>query len=100
MAICGAGTALLPRHTRRPVRRLAQRGRLAEIEAELPGAHADVATRRTTLEHAQAAFEAAASNETETRSRERDLNRQTARLSALAEGRARLTASLDEANAA
>jgi chromosome segregation protein len=78
-------------------RRLAQRSRLSEIEGELPAAHADVEARRDTLQRAQAAFDAAAASETETRSRERDLNRQTARLSALAEARARLTASHDEA---
>jgi chromosome segregation protein len=78
-------------------RRLAQRSRLSEIEGELPAAHADVEDRRGALQQAQAAFDTAAASETETRSRERELNRQTARLSALAEARARLTASLDEA---
>ncbi|HVV78833.1 MAG TPA: chromosome segregation protein SMC [Pseudolabrys sp.] len=78
-------------------RRLAQRSRLAEIESELQPAHADVEAKRNALQQAQAAFEAAATAETETRARERELNRQTARLSALAEARTRLTASLDEA---
>ena len=45
-------------------------------------------------------FDAASHTEAETRARERDLNRQAARLSALAEARARLTASRDEASAA
>jgi chromosome segregation protein len=79
-------------------RRLAQRSRLSEIESELTPAHADVEAKRDTLRLAQAVFEVAASNETETRARERDLSRQTGRLSALAEARTRLTASLDEAN--
>jgi chromosome segregation protein len=79
-------------------RRLAQRSRLSEIESELTPAHADVDAKRDTLRLAQAVFEVAASNETETRARERDLSRQTGRLSALAEARTRLTASLDEAN--
>jgi chromosome segregation protein len=79
-------------------RRLAQRSRLSEIESELTPAHADVEAKRDALQQAQAAFEAAASHETETRARERDLSRQTGRLSALAEARTRLTASFDEAN--
>ncbi|HWC91942.1 MAG TPA: chromosome segregation protein SMC [Pseudolabrys sp.] len=78
-------------------RRLAQRGRFAEIETELPGARADVDAKRRTLEATQAAFAAAGATEAETRTRERDLNRQAARLSALAEARARLSASRDEA---
>ncbi|MDI3470823.1 MAG: Chromosome partition protein smc [Pseudolabrys sp.] len=81
-------------------RRLAQRSRLSEIESELPSAHADVEERRKALADAQGAFEAAAANESETRTRERELNRQTARLSALAEARTRLTTNLDEATAA
>jgi chromosome segregation protein len=78
-------------------RRLAQRSRLSEIEGELPAAHADVEDRRSALQQAQAAFDAAAASETETRARERDLNRQTGRLAALAEARTRLTGSLEEA---
>jgi len=81
-------------------RRLAQRSRLSEIEAELPAAHADVEHKRNALQQAQTAFDAAAASETETRAHERDLNRQTGRLAALAEARTRLTASLDEATAA
>jgi len=81
-------------------RRLAQRSRFAEIDAELASARAEVDEKRQALAAAQAAFEAAGLTETETRTRERDLNRQAARLSALAEARARLTASRDEASAA
>src|SRR5579885_3233159 len=81
-------------------RRLAQRSRFAEIDAELASARAEVEDKRTALAAAQSAFEAAGSAQTESRSRERDLNRQAARLSALAEARARLTASRDEATAA
>src|SRR4029078_9941537 len=57
----------------------------------------DVETKHRVLQAAQAAFESASSAETETRTRERDLNRRGARLSALAEARARLTMSRDEA---
>ena len=81
-------------------RRLAQRSRFAEIDAELVTARADVDDKRRTLETAQAAFDAAGATETESRTRERDLNRQAARLSALAEARTRLTTSRDEASAA
>jgi chromosome segregation protein len=78
-------------------RRLAQRNRFAEIDSELESARGDVEAKRRALEAAQSAFDAASSAETETRARERDLNRQAARLSALAEARARLTMSRDEA---
>src|SRR5215831_7849356 len=81
-------------------RRLAQRSRFAEIDAELADARSDVDAKRSALTQAQAGFEAANVAETETRARERDLNRQAARLSALAEARARLTMSRDEAAAA
>ena len=81
-------------------RRLAQRSRLAEIDAELVTARAEVDRKRATLQAAQAAFEAAGHTESETRTRERDLNRHAARLSALAEARTRLTTSRDEASAA
>ena len=79
-------------------RRLAQRSRLSEIEAELPEAKSDAESKRRALDEAQAALDAAASAQTETRSRERELNRQTARLSALSEARSRLTASIAEVN--
>ena len=81
-------------------RRLAQRSRLAEIDGELVTARREVEDKRRALEATQAAFDAASSTETETRARERDLNRQATRLSALAEARARLTTSRDEATAA
>ena len=78
-------------------RRLAQRNRFTEIDTELESARGDVEAKRRALETAQSAFDAASSTETETRARERDLNRQAARLSALAEARARLTMSRNEA---
>ncbi|HET9717246.1 MAG TPA: AAA family ATPase [Pseudolabrys sp.] len=81
-------------------RRLAQRSRFAEIELELSSARSEAEVRRHTLAMAQAAFEAASSAESETRARERDLNRQAARLSALVEARMRLITSRDEAAAA
>ncbi len=81
-------------------RRLAQRSRFAEIDGELVAARAEVDGKRSALDAAQAAFDAAGHAETETRARERDLNRQAARLSALAEARTRLSASRDEASAA
>jgi chromosome segregation protein len=81
-------------------RRLAQRGRFAEIDGELATARAELDDKRAALATAQAVFEAAGRVQTESRSRERDLNRLAARLSALAEARTRLTASLDEASAA
>ena len=80
-------------------RRLAQRSRFADIDGELVTARAEVDGKRSALATAQAAFDAAGHTETETRARERDLNRQAARLSALAEARTRLTASRDEASA-
>jgi chromosome segregation protein len=80
-------------------RRLAQRSRFAEIDGELTTARSEVDDKRASLHAAQAAFEAASTSETETRTRERDLNRQAARLSALSEARTRLTTSRDEAAA-
>src|SRR4029079_11125597 len=64
---------------------------------ELEGARGDVEAKRRALQAAQSAFDAASSIETETRARERDLNPQGAPHSALAEARARLTMSRDEA---
>jgi chromosome segregation protein len=80
-------------------RRLAQRSRFAEIDGEVAVVRAELDTRRAALESAQAVFDAASTSETETRARERDLNRQAARLSALSEARTRLTASRNEASA-
>ena len=79
-------------------RRLAQRSRFAEIDTELVAARAAVDNQRKALEAAQSAFDAAGHAESEARARERDLNRQAARLSALAEARTRLSASRDEAS--
>jgi chromosome segregation protein len=81
-------------------RRLAQRSRFAEIDAELATARAETDGKRGLLEAAQAAYVAANTAETETRTRERDLNRHASRLSALVEARMRLTTSRDEATAA
>ncbi|HZL40892.1 MAG TPA: chromosome segregation protein SMC [Pseudolabrys sp.] len=81
-------------------RRLAQRSRHAEIDSELSSARAEVEGKRKALDKAQAAFDAASTTEAETRTRERDLNRQAARLSALDEARTRLSTSRDEASAA
>jgi chromosome segregation protein len=81
-------------------RRLAQRSRFAEIDGELVTARAEVDDQRRALQAAHSAFDAASTSETETRTRERDLNRQAARLSALSEARTRLAASRDEAVAA
>jgi chromosome segregation protein len=81
-------------------RRLAQRSRFAEIDSELATARAEADGKRGLLEAAQAAYEAANASETDSRTRERDLNRQATRLSALVEARIRLTTSRDEATAA
>ncbi len=81
-------------------RRLAQRSRVAEIDRELEAARAEVEAKRRILQAAQSAFEAAGHTESETRNRERDLNRQSARLSALGEARTRLVGGRNEATAA
>jgi chromosome segregation protein len=81
-------------------RRLAQRSRFAEIDSELESARAELEDKRRTLSGAQSAFEAAGHAESESRTRERELNRQSSRLSALAEARTRLTTSHEEAAAA
>ena len=81
-------------------RRLAQRSRFAEIDGELASARSEVEAKHRALAAAQSAFDLASSTESETRTRERDLNRQAARLSALAEARTRLNMSRDEATAA
>jgi chromosome segregation protein len=81
-------------------RRLAQRSRFAEIDGELLTARTEVEAKRASLETALAAFNAAGHTESETRARERDLNRQAARLSALSEARTRLIASRNEATGA
>jgi chromosome segregation protein len=81
-------------------RRLAQRSRFNEIDSELASARAGADVKRSALQSAQVAFETAGQTETSSRARERDLNRQAARLSALAEARMRLTTSRNEATAA
>ncbi len=99
-------------------RRLAERARLADIEAELLTARADAETARGQAEAAQSALQAASTAEGEARNAarerqrdsnaardrhdaaEREVNRNAARLSALAEAQARLTTSRDETNAA
>jgi len=99
-------------------RRLAERARLADIEAELQTARADAETARGAAEAAQLALQAASSAEGEARNAarerqreanaardrhdaaERDVNRNAARLSALAEAQTRLTTSRDETIAA
>jgi chromosome segregation protein len=99
-------------------RRLAERARLADIESELQVARAEAETARGQAEAAQAALQAASAAETEARNAarerqrdsnavrdrhdaaEREVNRNTARLSALAEAQTRLTASRDETRAA
>ena len=99
-------------------RRLAERARLSDIEAELQSARADAESSRGLAEAAQSALQAAASAEAEARNAarerqretnaardgheaaEREVNRNAARLSALAEAQTRLTASRDETLAA
>ncbi len=99
-------------------RRLAERARLAEIESELQTARAEAETAFARVEGAETALRAASAGETDARNAarerqrevntardaheagERELNRNAARLSALTEARARLTASRDEAQAA
>ena len=81
-------------------RRLAQRSRFTEIDAELASARSEADGKRGLLEAAQEKFDTANTSEAESRTRERDLNRQAARLSALVEARIRLTTSRDEATAA
>jgi chromosome segregation protein len=99
-------------------RRLAERARLADIESELQTARSEAETARGLGEAAQAALQAAATAETDARNAarerqreantardqhdaaEREVNRNTARLSALAEAQTRLTASRDETAAA
>jgi chromosome segregation protein len=99
-------------------RRLAGRNRLADIEAELRIVRADLELRRETVTAAEAEVAASRDAENAARTRwrdlqhaadaardrhaaaERDLNRITSRRSALAEGQARLTTAMAEADAA
>jgi chromosome segregation protein len=99
-------------------RRLAERSRLAEIDAELLKARAEAEVKRGRLSEAQSVLTAAASAEWNAHERrraaqrevdaarenhalaEREIARNAARISALREAQARLTASRDEAVAA
>jgi len=99
-------------------RRLAERARLADIEAELQVARRELETARAQKEAAEAGLREAAERETAARAAardaqreanvardryeaaERDSSRHAARLSALQEARTRLTATRDEAAAA
>ncbi|MGE3144156.1 MAG: chromosome segregation protein SMC [Pseudorhodoplanes sp.] len=99
-------------------RRLAERNRLAEIEAELVVARTDVETKRHAAQAAEAEVEATAKVEAEARARwrqlqhesdnarerfvaaEREANQKAARRSALGEASARLAKSREEAEAA
>jgi chromosome segregation protein len=95
-------------------RRLAGKNRLADIEAELKTLRQDVEAKRALVTVAEAEVAAAAAADAAARARwrerqhaalaarelhaagEREVGRNTARLSALAEAKARLTASRDE----
>ncbi|MFZ1923324.1 MAG: chromosome segregation protein SMC [Xanthobacteraceae bacterium] len=97
-------------------RRLAERGRLEEIESELAAARSDVEAKRLAAEAAEAALAAAAIAETEARAgwrdaqrltdaarehhavAEREIGRNAARISALKEARQRIGVGRDEAN--
>jgi chromosome segregation protein len=99
-------------------RRLAAKNRLADLDAELGHARTDAENKRRELEFAEAELSAAVGAESEARNArreaqsqadaardkhaaaEREANRMTARLSALAEAKVRLVASRDEALAA
>jgi chromosome segregation protein len=99
-------------------RRLAERARLVDIEAELENARTEAAARRQELENAEAELKAAAATEVSAREAwrnaqrdadaarerhadtEREINRHAARNSALAEARARLTTDRGEAQGA
>ena len=99
-------------------RRLAERNRLAEIEAELVAARADVEAKRKTVTEAEFEASAAAQAETAARGRwrelqheadaarerhaacERESNQQAARRSALTEAKTRLSANRAEAEQA
>jgi chromosome segregation protein len=99
-------------------RRLAQRRRLADIDEELSAARAAVEMHRGKVEAAQAALAAATTADANARERwraaqreadnarelhaiaEREVARNAARISALAEAKSRLVAARDEAQAA
>ncbi|MBB5046685.1 chromosome segregation protein [Rhodopseudomonas rhenobacensis] len=99
-------------------RRLAERARLTEIEADLEQARVEAAAKREALEIAEATLKAAAAMESESRealratrrevdgarerhaATEREINRHAARRSALTEAQSRLAADRSEAEAA
>lgn len=99
-------------------RRLAGKNRLADIEAELQTVRAEVDTKRTAVEAAEAEVRTAADAETDARAKWRDLQhaaaaareqhanaereagRDAARISALTEAKSRLVAGRNEAMAA
>jgi chromosome segregation protein len=99
-------------------RRLAERGRLLSIEAELVTARGEVEAKRQIVEAAEAALAAAATAETEARAHwreaqrltdtarddhavaEREISRNAARISALHEAQQRISASRDETHKA
>ena len=99
-------------------RRLAERARLKDIEAELDQARIDAGTKRQALETADAEQKAASAAESAAReaartaqreadgarerhaATEREINRHASRRSALTEAQARLSADREEANAA
>ncbi len=99
-------------------RRLAERARLAEIEAELQAARADAEAARGLVVAAEAALQSAVAGESEARAAardrarealaardqhdaaERERSRHAARLSALTEATTRLTANRDETTTA
>ncbi len=99
-------------------RRLAERARLVDIEAELESARTDAAAKRQALEAAEQELKTAAAAESSAReasrnaqrdaniarekhaTTEREINRHAARRSALAEAAARLEADVTEARSA
>jgi chromosome segregation protein len=99
-------------------RRLAERARLVDIESELEQARADAAAKRRALEAAESELKFAAAAESAAReaarnaqrdadsarerhaTAEREINRHSARRSALAEAQTRLTSDKTEADAA
>jgi chromosome segregation protein len=99
-------------------RRLAERARLGDIEAELEEARSDALAKRQALDNAEQALKAAATAETEARNgwraaqreadaarerhvaAEREINRHAARRSALTEAQTRLAANRGEIAAA
>jgi chromosome segregation protein len=99
-------------------RRLAERGRLLSIEAELVTARGEVEAKRQIVEAAEAALAAAATAETDARAHwreaqrltdtaredhaaaEREISRNAARISALQEAQQRISAGRDETHKA